>query len=116
MDVKMEMTQEEREYRLGKLITQAIAITIVVITVTIASCSIQDHTYEPERIKRDVANQATQASITTARLTSIKKLIDRGVNPVAARCAVVGWKNDRDAEICKTVGISNQFSLPKQNP
>lgn len=104
------MTKEEQEYRVAKLVISTTATTIILSVAFMASCSIHGHTYAPERNKHEIEMKKERAKDATLRLDMIKKLVDEGANPIAARCAVVGWKTSKDADTCKTISINSQTS------
>ena len=46
------------------------------------------------------------AKNTKAQTIAIEALIATGVDPVKARCYIIGWKNERDALICTVSGAT----------
>jgi len=106
-------TEADRLYR---LMVYAVASVLVIIMLSIVSCTMHSNAYEPEleaAMTEQVIAEAEVAKIRVQaeadKLKTLKELIDSGVNPVAARCAITGWSGSTDAGICERAAST----LPK---
>ena len=116
-----DLTEEERaeqrahESYLIRTVSKLIAITLCVIVATMASCSmiggLDDTEIEAEVTKQQEARYQAeirkneQASVQEKqRLDTLATLISQGVDPQAARCAILGPTSDRDqTQICRSL-------------
>lgn len=80
----------------------------VVFLLTVGSCTMHSNTFDKDRILANAelerANAASIEASSKAELEQIKAieaLIQGGVDPIAARCAVMGW--DRTDNTCLMV-------------
>lgn len=112
---EMKFNFETAEERFNKLIVYAIATVISIIVLTLGSCTMHSNTYDEVRLHEEgiayVVKVEAEAAVTrmeiesdAARTESIKSLIDSGISPIAARCAVEGWK--KDEQTCMTIGLA----------
>ena len=93
-----------------KFIIKTVAIVIVALFTIMGGCAMHSNAYDGERLQGDaeVQKAITQARIAevqaeekvliaqsdakTEQTLAIERLIGTGVNPIAARCAVMGWE------------------------
>jgi len=105
--VKGSMTKDELEADALKYGIKMLAITIMVVVVSMASCSMMPEFIDAETAKVETAKTDGQVKISAqkhtaemAKIAAIQKLIeDQKVDPVAARCAVEGW-DDVFSKVC----------------
>jgi len=79
--------------------------TVVMIVLLMTTCTMHSNTYDPARLKEEVAFKQVEVEIERAKvdlqkqellkkeheLKIIERLVTLGINPVAARCGVYGW-------------------------
>lgn len=107
---KSTMTKEELEASTIKYGIKMVAITIMVVVVSMASCSMMPDFIDADTATVETAKTDGQVKISgqkhteeMAKIAAIKKLIkEQKVEPVAARCAVEGW-TDKDSKVCMAV-------------
>ena len=106
----MERTEERNLIRLAMYIVSG---TLLSLFILFAGCTMHSNTYDADRargeavkIKARVELEKAESIIEEKRLEALERLIDKGINPVAARCAVKGWKKD-DRETCERLSKSN---------
>jgi len=100
-------TREEHEAEVMKYGIKMVAITIMVVVVSMASCSMMPEFIDAETAKVETAKTNGQVKISAqkhtaemAKIAAIEKLIkEHKVDPVAARCAVEGW-DDVFSKVC----------------
>ena len=106
------MSNEFKEFvsKVPNVITVTIGATIVLAVLLFTSCTM----IISESGEEVAARITAQATLEKQRSTAIEKLIaDHGINPMAARCAIIGWNekqsnnNADDRELC---GEAAKFS------
>jgi len=117
-----QISKDEREFMLNRLITRTIAAVVVVIFLSITTCTMHMNSYNPEEAKAEAA--ATKAKIEVqeakhtaemARLKLVEELISKEkVDPLAARCAVEGW-DDESAAVCLEI-VKGKAAPAETNP
>lgn len=101
--------KESTEVTMTKIITRGVASVIICFFVATATCTMQSNTYDPEREKAEtLQTQADaeakvivakgKAEIEQGKLQLLEQMINDGVSPIEARCAVFGW--DEDDHVC----------------
>ena len=90
-----------------RLITYAVAICFIALVLTIGSCTAHSNSYDPKRLKEEAAVKEQEVKIQHERLmfekersAAIERLVDKGVNPIAARCAIEGWDKKATDVVC----------------
>lgn len=100
------MSNEFKEFvsKVPNVITVTIGATIVLAVLLFTSCTM----IISESGEEVAARITAQAALEKQRSTAIEKLIaDHGINPMAARCAIIGWNekqsnnNADDRELCE---------------
>ena len=108
-----------------KFIIKTVAIVIVALFTIMGGCSMHSNAYDGERLLGDaeVQKAKTEARMAevqadenikvaaskakTEQTLAIERLIGTGVNPIAARCAVMGWEvNARTPDTTCMVAIA----------
>ena len=63
------------------------------------------NSYDPDRLREQAAIKQAEVDLQRAEverkekeLKAIERLVSMGINPIAARCGVYGWKSDRNRE------------------
>jgi len=106
------MTKEDREAEVFKYGIKMVAITIMVVVISMASCSMMPDFIDAETAKVETAKSTSTVKISAqkhteemAKIAAIKKLIEeQKVNPIAARCAVEGWEDSSKVCIAAITG------------
>jgi hypothetical protein len=86
--------------------------TIITIMLMMTTCTMHSNTYDPARLREEAAIKQAETELATRELEAkklgiqnegektkaIERLVRSGVNPVAARCAIMGksWKGNED--------------------
>ena len=101
-----------------KFIIKLVAGVIVSLFLIMSGCAMHSNTYDGERLQGDadvqraitearVAEVEAQSRISIAESAAkkeetlaIERLIGKGVNPIAARCAVKGWSDSSRDTTC----------------
>lgn len=107
----MERTEERNLVRLGMYIASG---TLVSLFILFAGCTMHSNTFDADRAKGEAVKIKARAELEKAesrieelRLEALERLIDKGINPIAARCAVKGWERTNDRETCERVSKNN---------
>jgi len=109
VNVNGSKTKEDHEAEVLKYGFKMLAITIMVVVVSMASCSMMPEFIDAETAKVETAKTNGQVKISNqkhtadmAKIAAIERLIkEHKVDPVAARCAVEGW-DDVFSKVCMT--------------
>ena len=94
-----------------KPICVASCIIFSVLIIGASTCSV---IVAPETTKQaESVNQLQRQQIEAERTRqqAIKELINDGVDPIIARCAVMGW-NPNDSVVCATRGMTSNHGEP----
>lgn len=103
------MTQEVTEERIFRLAIYAIASCFVILVLTIGGCTMHSNAYEPDVAREEAGQKLAELEIKkiaveaeAAKIAVLKGLIESGINPVSARCGVMGWdtKDPGSESIC----------------
>ena len=94
--------------QIAKIAIYCATTFLVVLFLSFVGCSMHSNSLDGERNKTEAIKIEAQAKLEEAqsqtelkKIESIKELINKGVNPLAARCAVEGYKDIGDAAICE---------------
>jgi len=79
-------------------ITCAVAFTVFV--GSIAAYNIHFTAFESQNIAAETELVRAQTELGTKQNESIQDLIDNRMNPIAARCAIVGWRGTEQTTLC----------------
>jgi len=119
-DAAAELTPEHRIWR---LVIISIATFLVVVFLGMTTCTMHSNTYDDARARADAekiraqkelaqienTTKAKQIEAKAKQIEAIERLIAKGINPVAARCAVEGWKGDSNGQICERVSSKGKL-------
>lgn len=94
----------EHNVKCTKFTCIALAIAFTVFVSAIAAYNIHSTAYESETLAAEVELVRAQAELETKQNELIQNLIDDGVNPIAARCAIIGWSRTEQATLCAFFG------------
>jgi len=90
----------EHDARSNKAICITFAVIITSIVCGIAAYNIHSTAYESRNLAAQAELVRAQAELETKQSDAIQYLIDGSVNPIAARCAIVGWSGPEETTIC----------------
>jgi hypothetical protein len=107
----MMAVSDEQEEKLIKLAIYAVSTVIIVFFLTIAGCTMHGNAYEAD-VERELTGQViAQAEISKLKLkqsqdetAAIKALVDSGIHPLAARCAIKGYNGSTAGNLCLSAG------------
>ncbi len=84
--------------RTVKFIIWAASAVILTFFLIVGSCSMHSNTFDAERRHADAEYEIARAEHTRAskevaleEVKAIERLVNKGTDPIAARCAVKGW-------------------------
>mgnify|MGYP000742822313 CR=1 FL=1 len=94
-----DVTKDEREFLMNRMITRAIAIVVTILFLSVTTCTVHMNSYNPDEARAEAATAAVGIQVSQqkhteemARLKMVEELIaTHKVDPIAARCAVEGW-------------------------
>jgi hypothetical protein len=97
------------EIKTEKLVSLLVAGCFSVLVLSITTCSVHMNMFNPGEVKLKAAEANAKIEISRQehteemeRLKVVERLIiDSKVHPIAARCAVEGWKNNDD--VCEVL-------------
>ena len=108
-NTKNTLTSEENtkaEYNLNKRVLYVVGFCFCFLVTFVSSCTMHSNAYEPDLLKEQTERARANAESNISQSKAIKELINDGVNPIAARCAIEGWNNSNsnDVAICTAAG------------
>ncbi|KKM88816.1 hypothetical protein LCGC14_1254990 [marine sediment metagenome] len=84
--------------RTVKFVMYVVSAVILTFFLIVGSCSMHSNTFDAERRHADAEYELARAEHTRANkevqleeVKTIERLINKGTDPIAARCAVKGW-------------------------
>lgn len=98
--------------RLLNKLMYVVAGVIIVIFLSMTTCTMHSNTYDPQRAKEETAEAEAkykaaeadaevqlakaklESQIASEKLKTLENMVKDGANPIAARCAIVGWEPD----------------------
>lgn len=81
------MDQTDSDVSILKIIAIAVTVCFMSLVTGITTCSI---VVAPEKTKQAKQN----VELEKKKQAAIQTLIDKGIDPLTARCTVMGWSND----------------------
>ena len=94
-------TEAERQERLLRQLMYTVGAVIIVFFLTVGGCTMHGNAYQPEVEKEYTEQMKIESAAELQRIKAVQELIDQGVNPVAARCAIRGWNGSSAGERCE---------------
>lgn len=90
----------EHNVKINKAVCIASAIAFTVFVGSIAAYNIHANVYESQNIAAKTELVRAQMKLGFEQNEAIQDLISDGVNPIAARCAIVGWLRASGTSLC----------------
>lgn len=78
----------------------ALAVAFAVLVGGIVVYNIHANVYMSRNLAAKAELVRAQAEVETKRSDAIQYLIDGSINPIAARCAIIGWSGPEETTIC----------------
>lgn len=98
---------------LRSLAVMTTGVTVVLVFVAIASCSAIVYSEGPEVIAAQAEVEKAKTALVEKQSEAIEKLISEyNINPLAARCAIMGWTTDRERKICEDFSQHGLLTAP----
>ena len=108
------MDENESNVKIAKTVATALACVALVMITSVTGCYMHDNQMEAVNTAAQGAYLKIETEQDEKRGELLKNLISKGVNPVAARCAILGWESERDAIVCATAGAKNPEIVDKE--
>ncbi len=96
----MSVSMNEHDVKIGKAVAIAVVSIFFILASGMSSCQITKEVYKSDVIDAETALVNAQIELEIKQNEKIVELIDASVNPIAARCAIVGWKGPEETTIC----------------
>ncbi|KKM70274.1 hypothetical protein LCGC14_1442460 [marine sediment metagenome] len=90
----------EHDVKISKAISVALAVAFIVFVGSIAVYNIHANVVESQNIAAEAELVRAKMELGSKQNGSIQDLIDSGTNPIAARCAIVGWRGTEQTTLC----------------
>jgi len=81
----------ENEVKMAKLVTIGICSVIICIILAITIVTMYGDVYQAENMAAETEQITARFQLSIEQNNAIIKLIDDGQNPIAARCAIIGF-------------------------
>jgi len=108
------------QQRIERIITYMIGTCIVAFFVTVGSCTMHSNSFDPARLKEEASVKEAEAKLSAQQLlhkkeqlATLERLINQGINPIAARCAVEGWDKNKPDVVCVSAVNSPNTKRPE---
>ena len=95
--------KETKEYldsenvRIGRIVAWCIFGIVFVFFSSISGCVIHNNSVKADKIRATAEKIKAENQITIDQNKAIQELIEMNINPIAARCAIVGFE---DTDLC----------------
>ena len=93
---------------MGKIVAWCIFGIFAVLSTSIAGCTMYSNSVEAEQIKANTEHQRIINEADIGVNEAILQLINKGINPIAARCAIKGFQS---TDLCGTVINQQDINL-----
>lgn len=90
----------EHDVKIGRIVALAIVLVVFILVSGISSCQITKEVYRSDVVDAKTKLTQTRMELETGQNEAILALINDGVNPIAARCAIVGWVRESGTSLC----------------
>jgi hypothetical protein len=103
MDTENGLLTEKQiaEAEMIRWVIKIVAGVLTAVVVVIGGCTVHSHQYDEARMRAtaeqrlaDAEYVRAQSADEIAQTEAIERLINQGVDPIAARCAIVGSRTD----------------------
>jgi len=119
-DEKPKTVQLTGQQRIERIVTYVIGSCFVAFVVTIGSCTAHSNSIDPDRLKEEAVIKEAEVKLSAQRLIlekeqlmTLERLINQGINPIAARCAVEGWDKNKPDVVCVSAVNSPNTKRPE---
>ncbi len=102
------MDEHEADVKNTRIIIMSFACVAFVLITGVTSCVMHDDKLSIEIQAAETEHLKVQTAQEKAQAEAIKQLIDSGVNPISARCAIIEWKTERQSIVCASVGFNRK--------
>ena len=90
----------EHNVKCTKFTCIALAIAFTVFVSGIAAYNIHANVYESQNTAAETELVRARMELGSEQNEAIQALIGDGINPIAARCAIVGWVRESGTSLC----------------
>ena len=90
----------ENDVKISKITGIACVTAFAVFVISIAAYNIHANVYMNQNLAAEAELVRAQAEFKTKQSDAIQYLIDGSVNPIAARCAIIGWRGPEETTLC----------------
>ena len=90
----------EHNVKCTKFACIVIAVVFTVLISSIAGYNIHSTAYESQNITVEIKLVQARMELGSEQNEAIRALISGGLNPIAARCAIVGWVRESGTSLC----------------
>lgn len=91
----------EHDVKITRITSIACVAAFAVFIMSIAAYNINSTVFESTNVAAEADLIRAQAELETKQSDAIRDLIDNStVNPIAARCTIIGWSGPEETTIC----------------
>lgn len=94
------MSNNEHDVKIVKFTAMACAVAFIVFVGSIAVYNIHANVYESQNTAAETELVQARMKLGSEQNEAIQALIGSGTNPIAARCAIVGWVRASGTSLC----------------
>jgi len=104
---------DQEEAKIIKMAIYAATGFLVLVILSMTTCTMHSNAYEADVVREETGQVIAQTEVSKLKLKqaemetmAIKALVDRGVHPLAARCAISGYSSSAAGDRCERVGFT----------
>lgn len=94
----------EHDVKISKHVTLGLVTALFILISGLAGCQINKQSHESAVIDAETELVRARTELELKQNETILELIDASINPVAARCAIVGWSGPEQTSLCAFFG------------
>ena len=87
--------------RVTKILAWAGVFVVLIFFTAISGCTIYSNSVEAEQTLADTEFAKENKNIIDSKNKAILDLVSKGVNPMLARCSIMGWDTINERIMCK---------------
>lgn len=120
---KVEIKRSEDE-RIFRFVGKIIAAVLVIIVLLMTTCTMHSNTYDAARLNGEMEKAKVEGQSLKERelikkeeeenrLKTLERLVAAGANPIAVRCAVLGWTDSNDnkeKDVCLVAAANSRIN------
>jgi len=105
-DIKY-LNKDAINLQIARMLVWGLVWIVFIFFTSVSGCVMYSNSVETEQTKAETEQIKEEAKTAKMKVDAISALIDKGINPIAARCAIVGYQ-PRASDPCIIYAIEKQ--------